>query len=96
MISEYQKEKKKRRDKDRLQKKRDAARGPEETARLKAEKEERAKMKAEKELQQIKSERRQRPEVMWARLIEESGKEFEDYVSKPAKNYNFKPIEKSF
>ena len=85
-ISEYQKEKKKRRDKERLQKKRDAARGPEETARL----------KAEKELQQIKSERRQRPEVMWARLIEESGKEFEDYVSKPAKNYNFKPIEKSF
>lgn len=86
IISEYQKEKKKRRDKERLQKKRDAARGPEETARL----------KAGKELQQIKSEKRQQPSVMWARLIEESGKEFEDYVSKPAKNYNFKPIEKSF
>ena len=86
IISEYQKEKKRRRDKERLQKKRDAARGPEETARL----------KAEKELQQIKSEKRQQPSVMWARLIEESGKEFEDYVSKPAKNYNFKPIEKSF
>ena len=85
-ISEYQKEKKKRRDKERLQKKRDAARGPEETARL----------KAEKELQQIKSEKRQQPSVMWARLIEESGREFENYVPKPAKKYNFKPIEKSF
>ena len=86
MISEYQKEKKRRKDRETLQRKRDAARGPEETARL----------KAEKELQQIKSEKRQQPSVMWARLIEESGKEFEDYVSKPAKNYNFKPIEKSF
>ena len=80
-ISEYQKEKKKRRDKDRLQKKRDAARGPEETARLKAEKEERAKMKAEKELQQIKSERRQQPSVMWERLLD--GQRFEDVKLKP-------------
>ena len=86
MISEYQKEKKRKKDRETLQRKRDAARGPEETAKL----------KAEKELQQMKSERRQRPEVMWARLIEESGKEFENYVSKPAKNYNFKPIGKSF
>lgn len=58
--------------------------------------EETARLKAKKELQQIKNERRQQPSVMWARLIEESGQEFEDYVSKPAKNYNFKPIEKSF
>tara|TARA_R110002074_G_scaffold377723_1_gene555297 strand:+ start:283 stop:543 length:261 start_codon:yes stop_codon:yes gene_type:complete len=86
MISEYQKEKKRRKDRETLQRKRDAARGPEETARL----------KAEKELQQIKSEKRQQPSVMWARLIEESGREFENYVPKPAKKYNFKPIEKSF
>tara|TARA_R110000751_G_scaffold85455_2_gene170585 strand:+ start:577 stop:774 length:198 start_codon:yes stop_codon:yes gene_type:complete len=54
-----------------------------------------AEKKAEKELQQIKSERRQQPSVMWARLIG-SEQEFEDYVPKPAKNYNFKPIKKSF
>ena len=71
MISEYQKEKKKRRDKERLQKKRDAARGPEETARL----------KAEKELQQIKSEKRQHPSVMWERLLD--GQRFEDVKLKP-------------
>jgi len=95
-ISEYQKAKKRIKDRERRQRKRDDARGEKETARLKAEKEETARLKAEKELQQIKSERRQQPEVMWTRLIEESGQEFEDYVSKPAKNYNFKPIEKSF
>ena len=33
-------------------------------------------IKAEKELQQIKSERRQRPEVMWERLLD--GQLFED------------------
>ena len=71
MISEYQKEKKKRRDKERLQKKRDAARSPEETARL----------KAEKELQQIKSEKRQQPSVMWERLLD--GEVFEDVKLKP-------------
>tara|TARA_R110000744_G_scaffold374805_1_gene487831 strand:+ start:644 stop:895 length:252 start_codon:yes stop_codon:yes gene_type:complete len=58
--------------------------------------EETARLKAEEELQQIKSERRQRPEVMWARLIEESGQEFKDYVPKPAKKYNFSKVEKSF
>ena len=66
-----------------------AGAGPIKTARLKAEKEERAKMKAEKELQQMKSERRQQPEIMWKRLIEESGKEFEDVIFKKPVEYNF-------
>ena len=38
-------------------------------------------IKAEKELQQIKSERRQRPEVMWERLLD--GQLFEDVKLKP-------------
>ena len=38
--------------------------------------EEASTIKAEKELQQIKSERRQRPEVMWERLLD--GQLFED------------------
>ena len=81
MISEYQKEKKRIKDKERLQKKRDAINGPTVTARLKAEKEERAKMKAEKELQQMKSERRQQPSVMWERLLD--GQFFKDVKLKP-------------
>ena len=81
MISEYQKEKKRRKDRETLQRKRDAINGPIKTARLKAEKEERAKMKAEKELQQMKSERRQQPSVMWERLLE--GQFFEDFKLKP-------------
>ena len=89
MISEYQKEKKRRKDRETLQRKRDAINGPTKTARLKAEKEERAKMKAEKELQQMKSERRQQPEIMWKRLIEESGKDFEDVIFKKTVEYNF-------
>tara|TARA_R110001606_G_scaffold137445_1_gene275431 strand:+ start:514 stop:783 length:270 start_codon:yes stop_codon:yes gene_type:complete len=89
MISEYQKEKKRKKDRETLQRKRDAINGPIKTARLKAEKEERAKMKAEKELQQMKSERRQQPEIMWKRLIEESGKEFEDVIFKKTVEYNF-------
>ena len=70
MISEYQKEKKRKKDRETLQRKRDAINGPTKTAQLKAEKEERAKMKSEKELQQMKSERRQQPSVMWERLLE--------------------------
>ena len=81
MISEYQKEKKRRKDRETLQRKRDAINGPIKTARLKAEKEERAKMKSEKELQQMKSERRQQPSVMWERLLE--GQFFEDFKLKP-------------
>tara|TARA_R110000737_G_scaffold2304_1_gene6482 strand:+ start:33 stop:308 length:276 start_codon:yes stop_codon:yes gene_type:complete len=88
-ISEYQKEKKRKKDRETLQRKRDAINGPTKTARLKAEKEERAKMKAEKELQQMKSERRQQPEIMWKRLIEESGKDFEDVIFKKTVEYNF-------
>jgi len=80
MISEYQKEKKRRKDRETLQRKRDAINGPIKTARLKAEKEERAEMKAEKELQQIKSERRQQPSVMWERLLD--GQLFENYIMK--------------
>tara|TARA_R110002124_G_scaffold169308_1_gene336904 strand:+ start:282 stop:515 length:234 start_codon:yes stop_codon:yes gene_type:complete len=67
-ISEYQKEKKKRRDRETLQKKRDAAKSLEETARL----------KAEKELQKIKSEKKRSPEVMWDQLLFNSGGQFED------------------
>ena len=88
-ISEYQKEKKRKKDRETLQRKRDAINGPTKTARLKAEKEERAEMKAEKELQQMKSERRQQPEIMWKRLIEESGKDFEDVIFKKPVEYNF-------
>ena len=80
MISEYQKEKKRRKDRETLQRKRDAINGPTKTARLKAEKEERAKMKSEKELQQMKSERRQQPSVMWERLLD--GQLFENYIMK--------------
>jgi|TARA_R110000765_G_scaffold192032_1_gene297471 hypothetical protein len=89
IISAKQREKKRIKDKERWQKKKDAAQGPTETARLKAEKEEKAIIKAKKELQQIKSERRQQPEIMWSRLIEESGKEFEDVVFKKPLEYNF-------
>jgi hypothetical protein len=80
-ISEYQKEKKRKKDRETLQRKRDAINGPTKTARLKAEKEERAEMKAEKELQQMKSERRQQPSVMWERLLD--GEMFEDVKLKP-------------
>lgn len=38
-------------------------------------------IKTEKELQQIKSERRQRPEVMWEQLLD--GEVFEDVRLKP-------------
>jgi regulator of protease activity HflC (stomatin/prohibitin superfamily) len=88
-MNEAQKEKKRKYDREAFQKKRDKLRGPTETARIKAEKEKKTIIKAEKELQQIKSERRQQPEIMWKRLIEESGKEFEDVVFKKPLEYNF-------
>tara|TARA_R110000803_G_scaffold46891_6_gene98275 strand:+ start:7809 stop:8060 length:252 start_codon:yes stop_codon:yes gene_type:complete len=50
--------------------------------------------KAVEELQQITSEKRQHPDVMWARLIEESGKEFENAIFKKYMDYKFDVVEK--
>ena len=62
----------------------------------KAEKIASANKKAKKYLQQINSERKQQPEIMWERLIEESGKEFEDVEFKKPIDYNFNVVEKTF
>lgn len=80
-MNEAQKEKKRKHDREAFQKKQDKLRGPTETARIKADKEKKAIIKAEKELQQIKSERRQQPSVMWERLLD--GEMFEDVKLKP-------------
>ena len=50
--------------------------------------------KAEKELQQIKSERRLQPNVMWEKLITATGKEFENVVFKKPIDYKFDVVEK--
>ena len=51
--------------------------------------EEVADVKAKKELQQIKSERRLQPNVMWERLITATGREFENVIFKKPIDYNF-------
>tara|TARA_R110000796_G_C14229554_1_gene395770 strand:- start:114 stop:347 length:234 start_codon:yes stop_codon:yes gene_type:complete len=51
--------------------------------------EEVADVKAKRELQQIKSERRLQPNVMWERLITATGREFENVIFKKPIDYNF-------